>query len=87
MEQIPRRSQAAGGAHRGTDGGGTDDGGERPISLAQVLWRLANTVVVDKLTTWVDQWAPEELCGGLRGRSAETIYAALEAALTAAHRT
>ena len=64
-----------------------DDGGERPISLAQVLWRLANTVVVDKLTTWVDQWAPEELCGGLRGRSAETIYAALEAALTAAHRT
>ena len=62
------------------------DGGERPISLAQLLWRIANTCLVAKLVSWVDQWAPDELAGGLKGRWPEEIHAALEAEIQSAHR-
>ena len=63
-----------------------EDGTDRPISVAALLWRLANGVLVERLTSWVEAWAPPELAGGLRGRSAADIHGSLIAAIQEAER-
>jgi hypothetical protein len=62
------------------------EGGQRPISLAAVAWRICNTALIGKLADWVEQWAPPELTGGLRGRSSEEVHASLLHRLQTAHR-
>ena len=51
------------------------DGGTRPISIAHLVWRLCTGELVALLSPWVDRWAPPELTGGLKGRSAAEIHA------------
>ena len=54
-----------------------EEGGQRPISIAVLAWRVGMTVIMKRATPWVDQWAPEELIGGLAERRSETIHEAI----------
>ena len=58
-----------------------EDGGERPLGIASVMWRLGMTVLIRQLTEWVDAWLPNELAGGLHGRSPDDIHEAFITAL------
>ncbi|MEC8274236.1 MAG: reverse transcriptase domain-containing protein [Pseudomonadota bacterium] len=63
-----------------------EEGGLRPVSIAQLLWRIANSALLAQVAPWVEAWAPEALQGGLKGRSAEHIHAQLMEALDRARR-
>ncbi|MDP6209095.1 MAG: reverse transcriptase domain-containing protein, partial [Roseibacillus sp.] len=60
-----------------------DSGGLRPLSISSIFWRCGSTALLSQLSTWIDQWAPPELAGGLKGRSADAIHEALEADIEA----
>ena len=53
----------------------TDDGGFRPLSMASVAWRAASSTHITKLGRWTNQWAAEELAGGLAGREGRHMHA------------
>ena len=42
-----------------------EDGGQRPLAIAALAWRLGASVVVQKLASWIKLTFPEELYGGL----------------------
>ena len=50
------------------------DGGSRPLALTQMAWRVGASELLSQLRAWFGQWMPSELCGGLPGRSADTIH-------------
>ena len=50
------------------------DGGSRPLALTQMAWRVGASELLSQLRSWFSGWMPRELCGGLPGRSADTIH-------------
>eukprot|EP00969_Alexandrium_andersonii_P115442 5104934-Alexandrium_andersonii.AAC.1 len=46
-----------------------EDGGERPLGIAGLAWRLCMPEAMQQLLPWLGAWAGEELAGGLPGRS------------------
>ena len=48
--------------------------GLRPISIAALAWRTGIGVLAQQLAHWIDSWAPDELVGGLKGRSSATAH-------------
>ena len=50
------------------------DVGLRPISVASLAWRTGIGVLAQQLAHWIQSWAPEELVGGVKGRSAATVH-------------
>ena len=50
------------------------DGGQRPLSIAPLAWRIGTSSIIKSLGRWIDRWAPKELVGGLPGRSADLIH-------------
>ena len=61
-----------------------DDGTDRPISVAAMAWRIGMSATVMKLESWIDEWAPAELVGGLPGRDARTVHEWLHDSLQSA---
>ncbi|CAE7451987.1 unnamed protein product [Symbiodinium natans] len=57
------------------------DVGFRPISVASLAWRVGMGVVLQQMTSWIDEWAPAELTGGLKGRSASQAHESLHESL------
>ncbi len=55
-------------------------GGLRPLSISSIFWRCGSTALLSKMSVWIDEWAPHELAGGLRGRCADSIHESLERA-------
>ena len=55
--------------------------GFRPISIAALAWRLGVGAVVQRLSSWIDEWAPPELAGGLKGRCASQAHQELHESL------
>ena len=58
-----------------------DTGGLRPLSISSIFWRCGSTALLSKMSVWIDEWAPHELAGGLRGRCADSIHESLEESL------
>ena len=50
------------------------DGGSRPLALTQMAWRVGASELLSQLRAWFGAWMPPELCGGLPGRSADTVH-------------
>ena len=50
------------------------DGGQRPLSIAPLVWRAGMSCILTQVDEWVQQWVPNEVVGGVKGRSAETIH-------------
>ena len=62
----------------------TPDGSNRPLGIAAVCWRICMCAVMTVMgADWADQWLPEELAGGLRGRSANDLFVDLEELINA----
>ncbi|CAE8687780.1 unnamed protein product, partial [Polarella glacialis] len=57
------------------------EGGVRPISVAALAWRIGMASVLRMVQPWVEQWAPEELVGGLSKRSADELHERLQSAI------
>lgn len=60
--------------------------GTRPISVAEIAWRLGMSVIVRDLTSWVDAWVPPDLVGGLAGRTPNALHERLFTDFADAHR-
>ena len=58
-----------------------DTGGLRPLSISSIFWRCGSTALLSKMSVWIDEWAPHELAGGLRGRCADSIHESLKESL------
>ena len=58
-----------------------EDGGQRPLAIAALAWRLGASVVVQKLASWIKLAFPEELYGGLPERCIEDVHTKLTQAL------
>ena len=57
------------------------DVGFRPISVASLAWRVGMGAVLQQISSWIDEWAPVELTGGLVGRCASQAHESLHASL------
>ena len=64
-----------------------EEGGYRGLSIASLLWRVGMTAVIGEISEWAEKWLPEELVGGIRGRSADELHERLMAAIDAANHT
>ena len=53
------------------------DGGERPLAIAALAWRLGASALVQKLAPWIGQVMPQEIYGGMPGRGIDDIHALL----------
>ncbi|CAE7495748.1 Cacna1h, partial [Symbiodinium pilosum] len=58
-----------------------EEGGQRPLAIAALAWRLGATAVVQQLEGWITAVFPPDLFGGLPGRCAEDIHFRLTHAL------
>ena len=53
------------------------DGGLRPLAIAALAWRLGAACLVQLLGDWIRRVFPEELYGGLPGKSVDDVHAEL----------
>ena len=53
------------------------DGGERPLAIAALAWRLGASALVQKLAPWIGQTLPHEIYGGMPGRGIDDVHALL----------
>ena len=42
------------------------------------MWRAGSSVLLQRLAPWIDEWAPQELAGVLKGRCADSIHERFE---------
>ena len=55
----------------------TDPDERRPIYVASVFWRTSMAAITKNITEWSDQWIPEQIVGGVRGRDPDDLNAIL----------
>ena len=53
------------------------DGGLRPLAIAALVWHLGAACLVQLLGDWIGRVFPEELYGGLPGKSVDDVHAEL----------
>ena len=58
-----------------------EEGGQRPLAIAALAWRLGATAVVQHLTGWIKTVFSQDLYGGLPERSVEDVHFKLTHAL------
>ena len=58
-----------------------EEGGQRPLAIAALAWRLGASAVVQQLTGWIKTVFPHELYGGLPERSIADVHYKLTHAL------
>lgn len=50
------------------------EGGDRPLSVEALFWRLGISLITSQLGEWMDGWTPRNIAGAVRFRSAEPLH-------------
>lgn len=50
------------------------EGGERPISVSEVMWRIGAGHIAASISDWYLQWLNPNLKGGLKGRGIQDVH-------------
>lgn len=50
-----------------------EGGGERPISVTSICWRLGATVIVRQLRPWIRSWVTDAVAGAVPDKSVHTV--------------
>lgn len=50
------------------------EGGDRPLSVEALFWRLGMALITSQLGDWMNGWTPRNIAGAVRHRSAEPLH-------------
>lgn len=50
------------------------EGGDRPLSVEPLFWRLGISLITSQLGDWMDGWTPRNIAGAVRHRSVEPLH-------------